>query len=343
MWHPQRGTDTQRHVAILMSDRTAWETGSLWPRLKAQAIHGLSTGALQSIETHAEYIEEGGVRFLVRILANLSRRDRALKQQGKTKPANPFLPYDQDLYVTDISASHLCLLNKFNVVDHHFLIVTREFESQENWLTLADFEALVHCLSEVDGLGFFNGGAIAGASQPHKHLQVLPIERTDLPVPMSSAIRSATMAQGIGHSEQLPFSHAIAHIDLSTKLEKERSRLVIAQQYFTHYQILLSAVGITPNQPGQERQERSRQGPLDPSQYTTHWQGQQTAAYNLLCTRDWMMVVPRSLEKHAEISVNSLGFAGSLLVRDQPALERLKAIGPMTLLKTVGCPKAQAS
>ncbi|NIO40609.1 MAG: phosphorylase, partial [Burkholderiales bacterium] len=38
---------------------------------------------------------------------------------------NPFLPYGKDLFVSDISETHLALLNKFNVIDYHLLIVTR--------------------------------------------------------------------------------------------------------------------------------------------------------------------------------------------------------------------------
>ncbi|MEO0971318.1 MAG: phosphorylase, partial [Cyanobacteria bacterium J06639_18] len=34
--------------------------------------------------------------------------------------------------------------------------------------------------------------------------------------------------------------------------------------------------------------------------------------------------------------VNSLGFAGSLLVKNQAQMDQLKQIGPMTLLKEVG-------
>ena len=292
-----------------------WEAGSLWQKLKAQTRHGLSTGALQSIETDAEYMEEGGIRFLVRVLANLSRKEKARKQQGKTTPANPFLPYEQDLYVTDISQTHLCLLNKFNVVDHHFLIVTRAFEPQENWLTLADFEALGKCLGEVNGLGFFNGGKVAGASQPHKHLQVVPL--VDMALPIAVAIAQA-MPSGDGaknsadvwRSPLLPFEHAIAPLNFSAA---DRSNL--AQSQLNHYQKLLSAVGI-----------HSANG----------WEGAQTAAYNLLCTQEWMMVVPRSQEKYANISVNSLGFAGSLLVKDREKLEQLRRLGPMKLLQLVG-------
>jgi len=38
------------------------------------------------------------------------------------------------------------------------------------------------------------------------------------------------------------------------------------------------------------------------------------APYNLLATRRWMLVVPRRQERYEKISVNALGFAGSLFV-----------------------------
>ena len=49
-----------------------------------------------------------------------------------------------------------------------------------------------------------------------------------------------------------------------------------------------------------------------------------------------MMVVPRSQEKYLGISVNSLGFAGSLLVKNEEKLTQLKAVGPLNLLQAVG-------
>ena len=50
-----------------------------------------------------------------------------------------------------------------------------------------------------------------------------------------------------------------------------------------------------------------------------------------------MMIVPRRQEKYADISVNSLGFAGSLLVKNKEELTQLKALGPMQLLSQVAC------
>lgn len=283
-----------------MGRHVQWESGKLWLRLKAQTAHGRESGELHSIDTTAETVESGGILFKVYILANLSRKENALKAQGKTKPANPFLPYEEDLYVTDISKTHLCLLNKFNVVDHHFLIVTKAFEPQENWLNIQDFEALSKCLLEVDGLGFFNGGTVAGSSQPHKHLQVVPVE-SELPIERAIA---PLEEDKIGRSPTLPYRHAILRWETFPSFH----------QLLENYHQLLSAINIT----------------------SKNWQGAQSAPYNFLCTRQWMMLVPRSQEKCANISVNSLGYAGSLLVKNAEMLSQLRAIEPINLLRQVG-------
>ncbi len=301
-----------------MSDRIPWSAGNLWQKLKAQHEYALSTGALQPIDTKVEHLSEEGIQFVVRILASLERKEKALKQQNKAAPSNPFLPYEKDLYVTDISSTHLCLLNKFNVVDYHFLIITRQFEPQENWLTLPDFEALVCCLADVDGLAFFNGGTVAGSSQPHKHLQVVPYTPSLKAFPTESVIDKACTARSedVCTAEALGFCHAIAPLKPSSSQQISQSEK--AHHYLRTYRTLLDTVGI--NTPQAESEQ---------------WKGEQTAAYNLLCTRHWMMIVPRTQEKYANISVNSLGFAGSLFVKNKESLDALKSVGPMTLLETV--------
>ena len=290
-----------------MCDRTAprkpWQSRTLWSKLQIQTQHGLATEALKPIATQYEIVTDGGVEFIVRILTNLNRKAQARKVQAKKK-TNPFLPYDPDLYVTDITKTHVCLLNKFNVVDHHFLIVTRGFESQLDWLNLADFEALCRCINEVAGLFFYNGGPAAGASQPHKHLQLVPQQSMNLPI--ETAVRAATFIGGIGQSPLLPYVHRIAQLKPQDG----------PQRWLQHYRRLLHSLDID-----------------DP---TGNWAGTQRNAYNLLGTRHWLMVVPRRQDDYLGISVNSLGFAGSLLVKNQEQMEQLKQIGPMTLLKEVG-------
>ena len=295
------------------------EPGMLWSSITQRTQQALQCGALKSIETDHEFVEQNGVQFLVRILANLVRKDLAKQKQDPKKAAsnknfNPFLPYETELFVIDLSDTHLCLLNKFNVVNHHILMITRAFEAQDTWLTLNDFEALAVCLAEVDGMAFYNGGKVAGASQRHKHLQLVPLPMAPgcSRIPIEPLIKSAQFNGLVGKTPDLPFSHAIAQLETvwrSTPQETAETMLEI-------YRTLLQAVGFHNS--------------------SSRYEGQQSHPYNLIATQQWMMIVPRSKESYHNISVNSLGFAGSLLVRNREQMQLLKELGPMNLLKQVG-------
>lgn len=291
------------------------EPGTLWTKVRERTQHALNCGALLSIPTDYEFVEQDGVRFLVRILSNLARKDEAKQKQNQEtanlgKDFNPFLPYDKDLFVADISATHVCIFNKFNVVDYHLLIITREFEEQESWLTLADFEAMWACLAEIDGLAFYNGGKIAGASQRHKHLQLvpLPLVPNGVEIPIAPLLEKAVFKDSIGTIPDLPFQHGFAQLDASWM----QSPLQAAEFTLECYRNLLENLGLN--------------------------NGDRPGAYNLLATRKWMLIVPRSQEEFESISVNSLGFAGALLVRNSEQMKVLKDCRPMTLLQKVGVP-----
>ncbi|MCC5898237.1 MAG: phosphorylase [Phormidium sp. BM_Day4_Bin.17] len=288
---------------------------TLWPRTLEQTQFALDCGALQPIPTEFEYLQQGEIRFLVRILANIDRKAKAKAAETRQaeatgKPFNPFLPYDEKLFVANLSPSHVCLLNKFNVVEHHLLIVTREFEHQNTWLTVADFAALQIGFREIDGLGFYNGGTEAGASQPHKHLQLVPLplmpdgDRLPIEGAIAHTEYDGTGLDKIGRSPWFPFNHAIAPISPDSSPEQ------LQQQYYR----LLNAVGLIDATPKTKTQ---------------------TGAYNLLATRNWLMVVRRSQEGFAGISLNALGFAGALLVRNSQQLEHLKTLTPLGLLGKV--------
>jgi sulfate adenylyltransferase (ADP) / ATP adenylyltransferase len=288
--------------------------GGLRAALERQTVLALERSALLPIETALTHIENGGVRFGVRVAANLVRKDAALRTLD-APPRDPFLPYEADLFVADLSPTHVALLNKFNVIDRHLLIVTRRFEPQEALLDVADFAALVAALREIDGLGFYNGGTVAGASQPHKHLQMvpLPLDESGPPVPMEALLDRVPAMSGkwtIAVVPGLKFRHAFAHIDLLADNADEAAR---AAQ--TCYRALLDAAGVNAINVGG----------------VAH----QGAPYNLLVTRRWMLLVPRSRERIDGISVNTLGFAGSFFVRDTTQLHTLAQIGPMKALEHV--------
>lgn len=322
------------------SPQASPSSATLWEKVKAQTEHALACGALQSIPTHADFIEQNGVSFLVRSLDNLARKEKATQQQKQAslpgqhssgQQVNPFLPYEEDLFVTHLSDTHLCLLNKYNVVEHHLLIVTRAFEEQETWLNLQDFSALSRCIIAIDGLAFYNGGQIAGASQPHKHLQLVPMPLSPQghPIPIDAVVadalpNSSSQNHPTGDAisvhpisvyqvDSLPFAHAIAPLTI----QPEDAPDDVGSMLLDMYRRLLQEWGVDAIVEGDR----------------------QTLPYNLLITRQWMMVVPRHRERYASISVNSLGFAGSLFVKDEEQMEILRQAGPVTVLQHVACPK----
>ena len=295
--------------------------GTLWDRAQAAAQHALACGALKPIPAVAERVHDGGIAFTVWRLAQPSTQlpaDRAqvAKPAWSERDANPFLPYDPDMFVCDLSDTHVCLLNKYNVLNTHLLLVTRAFEHQTDWLTVADFEAVRLCMTEFDGLAFYNGGRIAGASQRHKHLQYvpLPLAPNDVGLPISAVVPAAEWHDDIGRIDSLPFVHALARIGAGAG--ESNVATLQAEALLETYRRLRSAAGI----------------PVTSAQ-------RQSMAYNLLVTSDWMLIAPRRAESYHDISVNALGFAGSLLVRNIPQLDLIRSIGPLALLSHVGVPR----
>ncbi|MBP5973453.1 hypothetical protein HW132_12070 [Brasilonema sp. CT11] len=134
---------------------------------------------------------------------------------------------------------------------------------------------------------------------------------------------------------QFPFVHAFTRLDpLSVQ-----SPLKAAEVTLSQYRTLLHAVGL---------ENSGRQS------------GAYFGAYNFLATREWMLIVARSAESSSaspdrrsraagiggatqtrshesfeSISVNSLGFAGSVFVQNEQQMEIIKQLGPMTLLQKV--------
>ena len=123
-----------------------FKPGTLGQHVAERTRAARAGGTLQSIPTDCELVEQHGVRFVVRV-----RASPTAKEEARDPGRNPFLPYEEELFVADVTESHFCLLNKFNVIDRHLLIVTREFEDQERLLSREDFVAMWSCLIELGG------------------------------------------------------------------------------------------------------------------------------------------------------------------------------------------------
>jgi sulfate adenylyltransferase (ADP) / ATP adenylyltransferase len=155
-------------------------------------------------------------------------------------------------------------------------------------LSLSDADAMVCSVREMNGLGFFNAGAIAGASQPRKHLQILPIEATDIPVNEAAL---GALREG---KTTIPQFRGFRHALVAVSPESTPSELLEA--YRTRVDV--------------------------------------DVPHNLLLTTRWMMVVPRSSGEWEGISLNSVGFAGFLLVKGA-AKDALDRVGPLKVLNSV--------
>jgi ATP adenylyltransferase len=299
-----------------------FKPGTLWASTVQQTERALESGALKPIMTESVFVRDRGIDFLVRTVSSLARKAEAREKQraqsySETKRANPFLPHEREMFVADLSATHLCLLNKFNVIDHHLLIVTRTFQEQEQLLNLEDFESLWTCMAEFDGLGFYNGGEEAGASQRHKHLQIVPLPLADRgpKLPIEPMFQTAEFTGPLGVVPALPFIHSIAKLEPDFVSDPRKAAL----DTYRLYRLMLEKVGLNKKDAASN--------------------AFQAGPYNLLLTREWMLVLPRAREFYESISVNALGFVGAMLVKGDKQMRALRKTGPMRVLAHTGAAK----
>ena len=257
-----------------------------------------TSGHLKSGLTTLEHCDDD-FRYEVRVLKHFRNKPSGIvnnNQPGNSniQVPNPFLPYEPEMYVTTLESGHIILLNKYNITDNHYLIVTPEFEDQESLLTEKEFRAAADVLPAFPQLIFYNSGRGAGASQPHRHLQAMPA--TELPI--SPAIRA--LPDSPERLKALPFRHLISKINNEHRIDSS----------YALYLEMLNQLDII-----------DAEGVPGP--------------YNLLMTREWLMVIPRSQGRYEGLSVNALGFAGMLLVKDKDTCLKLRTATPSAVLKAV--------
>jgi ATP adenylyltransferase len=285
----------------------------------AQRFRDSAGGSRVELESREEIVEDRGVRFVVRVLSprwgaaaarakHAAAAAKASAAAGGAATAaahaartSPFLPpYDPQLLIGAISGTHVGILNKYNVLDRHLLIVTRAYEPQETALGAADFEAARLALDGLDGLVFYNSGPDAGASQSHRHLQLVPfpIGPRGERFPLDRLVES-TLAAGLDRLAPLGCRHRVARLG--------------GDAPFDLYRDLIARFGLDSGRAG---------GVLAP--------------YNLLLTREWIALVPRSRAEDGSIEVNALGFAGAMVARGEEELAMLRATGGFEALRRVG-------
>ena len=165
---------------------------------------------------------------------NQNKNKNTKKKETKKPFFDPFDNPPAAMLITPLGPAHNLVLNKFAVVPEHAILATRAFRRQTALLEPADLHAAYACVRAYrdyyhhhhhhhhhysrpprcssSGSGadntdttddgslfvFFNSGPHSGASQPHRHLQLLPVARMREGLASSSSSSSSGDAAAWG-------------------------------------------------------------------------------------------------------------------------------------------------
>ena len=212
---------------------------------------------------------------------------------------NPFNPWEKNLEIEKIGINHQLILNKYPVQIGHILLITNNWKPQNGWLDKKDWIAVKIVNNDTSGLWFFNSGPLAGASQPHRHLQLLRRSSHEKICPREDWFLEKCEK---GNDNKLFYKNLIVK-----KFKFSNS----VDDIYKIYLDIAKEIGL-----GNPLVNKT---PLYP--------------YNLLITNEWIAIIKRSIDYKFGFNVNALGFAGYILTTDESNIDYLKSEGPESLLK----------
>ncbi|KIO31513.1 hypothetical protein M407DRAFT_131105 [Tulasnella calospora MUT 4182] len=313
-----------------MSDLTQYD--NIISKLDETYSSGRANGNLlffgSSVTTHSD----GGVDFEIRLCPSLSHKPQVSKPVV-SNPDGPFSPpYVPGLYVDRLKEEeeeYVVLMNKYCVVPNHFLLVTKEFKRQTAPLTPPDLAAAYNLMSAGRRQGknffmFYNCGPLSGSSQPHKHLQFMPIPEEGAPPIEKLAQRQRLEVDGKAFIiPSLPYAHHVFRLPAYRSRPLEEILDILTQAFISLLDLTFQLLRRLPTLP---------EGP---------------PAYNVLLTFDHLHVIPRGRAEHTlsqgglDVPVNALGFAGMLITKSEEEQGLLIEESPLAILGGVGLPVAE--
>ncbi|QRW11548.1 hypothetical protein RhiLY_10547 [Ceratobasidium sp. AG-Ba] len=338
-----------------------------------------ASGALLFYPSTVHRSEEHGVNFEISTCPALQKKPTLpapdFVKQDKPDPFAP--PYVSDLHVGELKDQldgdeYVILLNKFSVIPGHFLMVTKDFVPQDTPLTPSDLTQAYLLIraarkSSSPVFAFYNCGKDSGASQPHKHVQLIPTREDEADEdeeeeggrrPPIEALASRLTLE----DEKKIFALPLPYVHLVHKLDLPKSTVSglkpLAEQPLEQLsQKLTSAFISLLDEAFQSVRRYHASDPTDSTSITS-------TSYNVLLTSEHMHLIPRRRELtqdvlhpvHEEgkaeekdeaytpqqLSVNALGFAGMLLAKSDAEMRAIQAKGVVELLTQVGVPKVEA-
>ncbi|OAX37403.1 hypothetical protein K503DRAFT_850460 [Rhizopogon vinicolor AM-OR11-026] len=330
-------------VAALFYQLTVMNASDIISALPSRFEAARSSGDLFFFPSEVNKHEEIGVEWEIRLCTALQKKQLASAPAGDAGVAlsnqptdseasekpDPFAPpYVPNLHVGDLrdvstGTEYAILLNKFSVVPHHFLLVTKEYLSQTSPLLPHDLVQTYLLLlaarkASKTYLAFYNCGSNSGASQAHKHIQFIEVEDGP-PIERLARATKLEVADKPFSMTSMPYAN---HVYRLPTLSNDASHEQIEQAVFLPFLSLLDLVISTV-----------RHAQDYPSG---------TPSYNVILTLEHMYLIPRRWESYTlgesgvTLSVNSLGFAGMLMVKSEPERQALKQEKIGKVLRGVG-------
>lgn len=282
-----------------------------------------------TVSKHPEF----GVEFEIRVCPALQKKPNTLVENASLVPStkqDPFSPpYNPNLHIGDLQDEqtqdqYVVLLNKYSVIQQHFIVASKEYQPQSSPLTPTDLVTIFQFLLAARRVGrnfiaFYNCGENSGASQPHKHVQFLPLTLDSIPpveqlakktkLEVSERPFSLTRLSYANHVRRFPSDIAF--------YDRDELESTLTQAFLQLLDLVVSTVRHDPDYPP---------GKL---------------SYNIWMTQEHLHLIPRkheaySMSQGGVVSVNSLGFAGMLLVESEEVLQAVKSEGIGKILRGVG-------
>ena len=184
------------------------------------------------------------------------------------------------------------------------------FEEQLLPLARSDFAALAEIMREAGGIGLYNGGTAAGASQRHKHGQWMPDTEGNASLRLFAAGLPGDLPEhGVARHPALPMQHCFVRVRCGEGVAVE----VAADSLLEGFQRACDTLQLKPGVDGL----------LPPC--------------NLLIHDGWLLMLPRSQECFEGISISAVCFGGTLYTRQREQIESIRRVGPLQALAAVGC------
>ena len=276
----------------------------LWVNVLKTAEFAINSGSLKPFDTKLEFLDCDEYKCELRYLLGKPRTQNLLNGPQ----LNPFLPWDTNLEISEISKNHVLILNKYPVELGHMLLISKDWQPQNGWLSLEDWEALTQVEENIKGFWFFNNSPLAGASQPHKHFQLLRRLNEKCLFPRQKWFETKLLKSSLGTSLidrsclVLPRYHTGSY-----RAAKELNKLYL--DLCISMEIGNPIINKKP-----------------------------IYSYNLLISSKWIALIRRSKESYKGFSINALGFAGYFLATKNSDIGWIKEKKPISILNEVVLP-----